>query len=115
MNDFLLILHQEDSNVERPEVHTALREKFFAWTDGLRKSGKLQLVERLGTEWGKTIRKRNGVVVVDGPFTEGKEGIVGLFIIHASDWDEALAVAKTCPLVEIGGSVEVRSGVQADG
>lgn len=115
MTDFLFILHQEDSNVAETRVHSALREKFFAWTDGLRKAGKLQLVERLGTEWGKTIRKRNGVVVVDGPFTEGKEGIVGLFVVSAEDWDEALALAKTCPLVQIGGSVEVRTGVQADG
>jgi hypothetical protein len=115
VSDFLLILRQEDSNVSRPEDHAALRDKFFAWTDGLRRSGKLQLVERLGNDWGKTVRTRDSVVVVDGPFAEGKEGIVGLFVLRAQDWNEALDIAKTCPLVMIGGSIEVRAGVQADG
>jgi hypothetical protein len=115
MTDFLLILHQEDSDVSRPEDHAALRENFFRWTDGLRRSGKLILVERLGSDGGKTVRRRAGAAVVDGPFTEGKEGIVGLFVIDARDMDEALAIARSCPLVAIGGAVEVRKGVQADG
>jgi hypothetical protein len=115
MSDHLLILRQGDSDVARPEDHAALREAFFRWTDGLRKAGKLLLVERLGTDWGKTVRKRGGAVVVDGPFTEGKEGIVGVFVVDARDLDEALALAQTCPLVAIGGWVEVRKGVQADG
>ena len=115
MRDYLLILHQGDSDVSGAEAHAALRDDFFRWTDGLRKSGKLLLVERLGNDWGKTVRRRGGTVVVDGPFTEGKEGIVGLFVIRARDMDEAIALAQTCPLVAIGGYVQVRAGVQADG
>jgi hypothetical protein len=115
MSDHLLILRQGDSDVSRPVDHAALRENFFRWTDGLRQSGKLVLVERLGNDWGKTVRRRGGAVVVDGPFTEGKEGIVGVFVIDARDMDEAIAIAQTCPLVAIGGSVEVRKGTQADG
>jgi len=115
MSDFLLILRQGDSDVSRQEDHAALRDNFFRWTDGLRKAGKLVLVERLGTDWGKTVRQRTGAIVVDGPFTEGKEGIVGLFVIDVADIDEAITIAQTCPLVAIGGWVEVRKGVQADG
>jgi hypothetical protein len=115
MSDFLLILRQADSDVSRPEDHAALRDNFFRWTDGLRQAGKLVLVERLGNDWGKTVRQRGGGVVVDGPFAEGKEGIVGLFVVDARDMDEAVSIAETCPLVMIGGSVEVRKGVQADG
>jgi hypothetical protein len=73
------------------------------------------LVERLGSDWGKTVRRRGGATVVDGPFTEGKEGIVGVFVVEARDMDEAVSIAQACPLVAIGGSVEVRKGVQADG
>jgi hypothetical protein len=115
MSDYLLILRQGDSDVSRPQDHAALRDNFFRWTDGLRKSGKLVLVERLGSDWGKTVRKRGGAVVVDGPFPEGKEGIVGLFVVVAQDMDEALAIAQGCPLVAIGGWIEVRKGVQSDG
>ena len=116
MNDYLLILRQGDSDVSRPEDHAALRDNFFRWTDGLRQAGKLLLVERLGSDWGKTVRQRGGgAVVVDGPFAEGKEGIVGVFVIHARDMDEAVAIAQGCPLVAVGGWIEVRRGVQADG
>jgi hypothetical protein len=115
VSDYLLILRQGESDVSGAADHAALREGFFRWTDGLRTSGKLLLVERLGTDWGKTVRRRAGAVVVDGPFAEGKEGIVGLFVIDARDMEEALALARTCPLVAIGGTVEVRKGVQADG
>jgi hypothetical protein len=69
----------------------------------------------LGTDFGKTVRKRAGEVIVDGPYTEGKEGVVGLFIVRAADFDEAVAIAQTCPLVTIGGSVEVRKGEPGDG
>jgi len=115
MSDYLLILRQGDSDVSRKEDHAALRDNFFRWTDSLRKAGKLLLVERLGSDWGKTVRRRAGTVVVDGPFTEGKEGIVGLFIVDVPDMAEALSIAQTCPLVAIGGWIEVRKGVQADG
>jgi hypothetical protein len=115
MSDWLLLLHQEESDVSRPEDHAALAARFFAWTDGLRRAGKLLVVERLGTDFGKTVRKRGGNIVVDGPFTEGKEGVVGLFIVRAADYDEAVEIAKTCPLIAIGGSVEVRKGEPVDG
>jgi hypothetical protein len=114
MSDYILLLHRETSDLPRPE-HAALSAKFFAWTDSLRQAGKLVLVEKLGRDWGQTVRKRDGVVVVDGPFAEGKEGVVGLFVVRAKDFEEAVEIAKTCPIVAAGGTVEVRKGEQVDG
>jgi hypothetical protein len=115
LSDWVLLLHQEDSDASAPVDHAALAANFFAWTDGLRRAGKLIAVERLGTDFGKTVRKRGGEVVVDGPFTEGKEGVVGLFVVRATSFDEAVTIARTCPLVAVGGSVEVRRGEPVDG
>lgn len=115
MSDYILLLRQGDADTSRPADHAALAQKFFAWTDGLRRDGKLIVVERLGTAAGKTVRQRDGAVVVDGPFAEGKEIVVGLFILRVADFAEAVAIAQSCPLVAIGGTVEVRSGEPADG
>jgi hypothetical protein len=48
-----------------------------------------------------------GDVVTDGPFIESKEVLAGLFVLEATDLDQALAIAKKCPATWRGG-VEVR-------
>jgi hypothetical protein len=47
------------------------------------------------------------VAVTDGPFTEGKEVMGGLFVIEAGSYDEAVAIADGCPHLDFG-SIEVR-------
>jgi hypothetical protein len=44
--------------------------------------------------------------VTDGPFTESKEVLGGIFVLEARDLDHALALAKMTPIVD--GGVEVR-------
>ena len=46
--------------------------------------------------------------MADGPFAESKEAIGGYFLLQADDLDEAVAVAKQCPALEYGSTVEVR-------
>ena len=55
---------------------------------------------------GKIVARRN--VVTDGPFAESKEAIAGFFIIRADSLEEAVEVAKGCPGLEYGQTVEVR-------
>ena len=40
--------------------------------------------------------------VVDGPYTEAKEVVGGLFIIEADSQDEALRIASMHPAAQIG-------------
>lgn len=54
---------------------------------------------------GRTIK---GQVVSDGPSVESKELVSGYSIVQAND-DEALAVARACPILQVpGASIEVR-------
>jgi hypothetical protein len=46
--------------------------------------------------------------VTDGPYTETKELVGGFSIIVARDLDHATEIASGCPILERGGSVEVR-------
>lgn len=55
-----------------------------------------------------------GIVVVDhydfisGPYAEINESIGGVIFIYAVNYDEALEIARECPVLKFGGSVEVR-------
>lgn len=55
----------------------------------------------------KTIRGKE-LMVTDGPFIESKELVGGFYIILANDLEEATQLAKGCPTLRLGGTVEVR-------
>lgn len=46
----------------------------------------------------------------DGSYSETPQLIEGLVIIKAVDYDAALEVAATCPILTVGGCVEIRLG-----
>jgi hypothetical protein len=48
------------------------------------------------------------MVVTDGPFVESKEVVGGYSIVQADSVKEAANLAKGCPGLQAGGSVEVR-------
>lgn len=55
---------------------------------------------------GKTVHP--GGVVSDGPFIEAKELVGGFSILQAESYEHAVELAKGCPILLIGGTVEVR-------
>ncbi|TBR39431.1 MULTISPECIES: YciI family protein [Dyella] len=75
----------------------ALDEKMYA-------TGKVRVSASLGDlETWKTLRPRSGKThVTDGPYTETKEVVGGLFIIEADDPEEALRIASMHPAAQIG-------------
>jgi hypothetical protein len=47
--------------------------------------------------------------VIDGPLPEGKEIIGGFSVIAAESYDDALRVARECPIAHIpGATIEIR-------
>jgi len=49
-----------------------------------------------------------GDAVTDGPFVDAKEVVAGFCVIEAPDLDAALAVARSNPINQQGGGIEVR-------
>ena len=47
-------------------------------------------------------------VVTDGPYIESKELVSGYYLINANSLEEATELSKGCPVLRLGGSVEVR-------
>ena len=46
--------------------------------------------------------------VTDGPYIEAKELVSGFYIIKAESLEQAAELAKGCPVLRLGGSIEVR-------
>ncbi len=75
-------------------------------TPGVRMDGPETATTVAGSGDGDTL-------ITDGPFAELKEAVGGYFILEADDLDAAIAVAKTVPVVPLGGKVEIRPLVTA--
>jgi hypothetical protein len=70
----------------------------------MRATGKVLVSASLGDldSW-RTLRPRSGKTqVIDGPYTESKEVVGGLFIIDADSQDEALRIAAMHPAATLG-------------
>ena len=92
-----------------PTEMQAVVARYSAWADRLRVAGKLAGSQKLRDGEGRVVRRNGGgVMVTDGPFTEGKEVMGGLFVVEADSYDDALTIARDCPHLEFG-SIEVRA------
>lgn len=111
MHDYLLLLHESPADTAHlsPSEMQALVERYIAWSRTMADQGRIAAGHKLRDEGGRIVRRTAGAVeVTDGPFIEAKEVVGGLFVIRAADYDDAVAVAATCPHAEIGW-IEVRA------
>jgi hypothetical protein len=84
-----------------------LFQKLVDWAADLKRRGVYAGVEAL-QQSGKTVRRKGAGLVIDGPFAEGREAVLGFFLVRVNDLDEACALAGESPHAEIGGATEVR-------
>jgi hypothetical protein len=110
MNEFLLIYRREanaDANVQwSPERIQQLMQPWQDWLGGLAAQNKLtDRGNRLAGE-GSVVKPSS--IVTNGPYVELKEAVGGYSIVKAKDLKEASDIAKGCPILQVGGSVEVR-------
>jgi hypothetical protein len=93
----------------------AFMGEYFAFTEGIRKSGQHLAGEALQpVQTATTVRVRNGkVLTTDGPFAETKEQLGGFYMIQAKDLKEAVEVASKIPSARLG-SIEVRPIMEFD-
>lgn len=88
----------------------AVMGKLSVVQDKLVKSGKLGPVARLmPTTTATTLRKdRTPALVVDGPFAETKEQLLGFYIVDCTSLDEAIGIARELGEANPGGCYEIR-------
>lgn len=90
-----------------PAQREQLTKQWNDWYDGLASRGKVQHGRPLALG-GRVVSGANGERVVDGPYAEAKEVVGGYFFLSVADLDEATEIAKKCPGLPLGLTVEVR-------
>ena len=110
MNEYILFLRMDILSPEAqptPKQMEIYMQQWQQWIDGIAEQNKLVEGGNHLSTTGKVIRPKQ--VLSDGPYVADKESVAGYILIHAKDLDDAVNVAKACPILNgEGTSVEVR-------
>jgi hypothetical protein len=106
-SDYLLLFRGTDWHRDlSPEEIQKTMTDWMAWFDRLVAQGRCAGGQSLAAE-GRVV-SGSGRSVSDGPFAEAKEAVAGYFLLQVADIEEALGIAKECPALAYGMTVEVR-------
>jgi hypothetical protein len=107
----ILCYHSEDVVCSwSKEEDDAVMAKLAVVQEKLTKQGKLGPVARLMPTTAATTLRKDGdpPLVIDGPFAETKEQLLGFYIVDCTTLDEALEIARDLGRANPGGSYEIR-------
>jgi hypothetical protein len=111
MNEFLLVIHRDlkskDASPSPKQMQAAIKP-FQDWIGGIAAQNKLVGPPKRWDGDGRVIKQNT---VINGPYAEIKESIGGLFLIRGEDYDDAVEIAKGCPVLQWGATVEVRMAI----
>ena len=111
MAEFALIFRNEPTPNFKPspEQIQEIMTEWGAWFKTIGANEQLiNMGSRLSSE-GKTVHADNSITI--GPYTEIKEIITGYIVIKAENIDGATEIAKGCPILKVGGNVEIRTTI----
>ena len=108
MKDFLLVFRTDIAAMPKrsPEEMQEMTKRWMDWIGSIAAQNKLTDKGNRLVHTGKVLQPGN--VITDGPYTEIKESIVGYSIVKTNTEEEAIELAKGCPILTKGGNVEVR-------
>jgi hypothetical protein len=100
--DFILLLHESASTSGvTPDEERRLVEEYSAWARRLGAAGDLVGGEKLAADYRTLVAGTSGTLAAAG-------AIGGYFVVRARSYDEAVEIARTCPHLAHGGSIEIR-------
>jgi hypothetical protein len=106
-SDYLLLFRGTDwHHGLSPEEIQKTMTVWMAWFNRLIEEGRCKGGQSLGPESRVVSGKMRNVT--DGPYAEAKESVAGYFLLYVESMEEALEIAKECPTLGYGTTVEVR-------
>jgi hypothetical protein len=92
-----------------PQEDTALMLDLNKVHDRLTQEGRLGPAARLGATNGACVLRGPGKgIVIDGPFTETKEQLLGFYVIDCADREAAIAAARELRKANPSAMYEIR-------
>jgi len=117
MSQFVYLYRMTDAARQEamgtPERAQQNMQRWMAWMTDLDKKGHLKDRGQPLERSGKVVRGQQKTVT-DGPFTEAKDLVGGFTLIEAPDIDQAVELSRGCPILDGGGSVEIRPIMKMD-
>jgi hypothetical protein len=107
LNDFMLLFRMEPNFTHKPtDVELAEQKKHWGtWIGGIAAQARLVSTSQLGFS-GKQLHA--DMSVKEGVSIAAGQTLGGNMILKAKNIDEALEISKGCPILSMGGTVEVR-------
>ena len=110
MAQFAFLYRGGDPIPDSPEEKQKRMQKWLRWFEELKANGYIKdrgfPLERAGA-----MLSGNGRTITDGPYPE-KDLVLGVTIVDANDLAQASELARSCPVFEQGGCLEVRPILQ---
>ena len=110
MSDFVFLFRataaEQREAMGTPDRAQQSLQAWLAWIRDLEAKGHLKDAGQPLEPAGKVVRGKNRVVT-DGPYAEA-DLVLGFIVIEARDLTHAVELSTGCPIVEGGGSVEIR-------
>jgi hypothetical protein len=106
MSEFTYLFRGRETFGSAEETQKHL-QKWVAWFKDLNAKGVIKDPGHPLQSAGKVVRGKQKSIH-DGPFAEAKDVVAGFTIVVARDLAHAAELAVGCPILEVGGSVEVR-------
>jgi len=98
MNEFMLLMKGDDSPQASPQEVQDRMRSYMVWMQKMIAKNRLVAGQPLEPRGVHLTDKAS--LATDGPFLEPKEIIGGYVILRAEDLDEAIELARECPLLE---------------
>jgi hypothetical protein len=107
MSEYLLPFQGNDwqKSLSPDETEKAMIQ-WTDWFDWLRRQGKLRDSSSL-THEGRLVSGKKGTVN-DERLTQCQEAIAGYSLLQVNTFDEAMEIAKKCPVLDYGSTIAVR-------
>jgi hypothetical protein len=90
-----------------PERAQKSMQAWLSWMRDLESKGHIKNPGQPLEQAGKVVRGSQKTVT-DGPYVEVKDLVAGFTVVEARDLAHAAELSKGCPILEGGGSVEIR-------
>ena len=106
MSEFTFLFRGRD-RTSSPDQMQKTMQRWVAWFKELGEKGQIKYPGHPLEHAGKVVTGKQKTVH-DGPYAEAKDVVGGYMLIEADDLQHAVEISKGCPILEAGGSVEVR-------
>ncbi len=111
MKEFLMLIREHPGQTQvSVEAMQAEIEAHLRWVETLVEKGHFKAGNPLDTE-GLVL---HGDRITDGPFIETKECVSGYYFLLAESLAQAAELAKDCPSLQYGATLEIRPVLDTD-